>query len=121
MPQYEPEFGEEVAGRALNAEQMRNLADDGDAYEAFDEPAHHRCGDESSDPAHAQRAEEQEKGADQDCEGGSERIELRSSLYRDGPHGQRGDQASRGVRPDDQQARGAEHRVGNQWWDDRIE
>jgi hypothetical protein len=60
MLQHEPEFGEEVAGRAVDAQQMRHLADDRDAYEAFDEPAHHRCGDEGSHPAHAQRAEEQE-------------------------------------------------------------
>ena len=105
----------------LDAQQMRHLADDGDADEAFDEPAHHRRGDEGRHPAHAQRAEEQEEGADQDREGGGERIELRSSLRRDGAHGQRGDQAGRGVRADDQQARGAEQRVGNQRRDDRVE
>ena len=42
MPQHEPEFGEEVAGRAVDAQQMRHLANDGDAYKAFDEPSHHR-------------------------------------------------------------------------------
>jgi hypothetical protein len=52
---------------------------------------------------------------------GSERIELRSSLYCDGAHGQRGDQAGRGVRTDDQQARCPEQRVGDQWWNDRVE
>jgi hypothetical protein len=69
MLNNEPEFGKEIAGCALDAEQMWHLANDGDAYKAFDKPSHHRRGDESSHPAHAQRAEEQEEGADQDCEG----------------------------------------------------
>ena len=121
MLQHEPELGEEVAGGAVDAQQMRHLADDGDADEAFDEPAHHRRGDEGRHPAHAQRAEEQEEGADQDREGGGERIEVRRALRRDGAHGQRGDQAGRGVRADDQQARGAEQRVGDQRRDDGVE
>jgi hypothetical protein len=71
-------------------------------------PRINRRGDEGSHPTHAQRAEQQEEGADQNREGGGERIELRSSLYRNGPHGQRRDQASRSVRADNQQTRGAE-------------
>src|SRR5437762_5572467 len=51
--------------------------------------SHHRCGDEGSHPAHTQSAEEQEKDTDQDCEGGSERIEVCRALYRDGAHSQR--------------------------------
>jgi hypothetical protein len=121
MLQYEPQFGEEAAGRAVDAQQMWHLADDGDAYETFDEPSHHRCGDEGSHPAHTQCAEEQEKDTDQDCEGGSERIEVCRALYRDGAHSQRGDQPCRSVRADDQQARGAEQRVGNQWRDESVE
>jgi hypothetical protein len=70
----------------VDAQQMWHLADDGDAYETFDEPSHHRCGDEGSHPAHTQCAEEQEKDTDQDCEGGSERIEVCRALYRDGAH-----------------------------------
>src|SRR5712692_6717324 len=101
MLQNEPEFGEEMTSRALDAQQMRHLADNGDAYEAFDEPAHHRRGDEGSHPAHAQRAEQQEEGSDQDREAGGERVELRSSLYRDGTHRDRKDQAGRSVRADD--------------------
>ncbi len=61
MLQHEPELGEEVAGRAVDAKQMRHLADDGDAYQALDEPSHHRRGDEGGHPAHAQRAEQQEE------------------------------------------------------------
>src|SRR5258708_36941413 len=121
MLQDEPEFGEEMTGRALDAEEMRHLADDGDAYEAFDEAAHHRRGDEGSHPAHAQRAEQLEEGSDQDREGGGQRVELRSSLYRDGADCQRRDQAGRSVRADNQHARGTEQRVGNQWWDDCVE
>ena len=105
----------------LMPKQMRHLADDGDADQAFDEPPHHRRRDERSHPAHAQRAEEQEEGADQDGKGGGERIELRTALRRDGAHGQRGDQAGGGVRADDEQARGAEQRVGDQRRDDRVE
>src|SRR2546430_8002353 len=44
MLEHEPKFGEEVAGRAADAQQMRHLANDGHAYEAFDEPPHHRRG-----------------------------------------------------------------------------
>src|SRR5260370_5462208 len=121
MLQIEPEFGEEITRRALDSQQMRHLADDCDAYEAFDEPAHHWRGNERSQPAHAQRAEQQEEGSDQDGEAGGERVELRSSLYRDGAYCQRRDQAGRSVRADDQHARGTEQGVGNQWWDDRVE
>src|SRR5216683_1493003 len=121
MLQNEPEFSEEITSRALDAQQMRHLADDGDAYEALDEPAHYRRGEEGSHPAHAQRAEQQEEGSDQDREGGGERVELCSSLYRDGAHCQRRDQAGRSVRADDQHARGTEQRVGNQWWHDCVE
>ena len=121
MLQDEPEFVEEVAGRAVDTQQMRHLADDRDADKSLDESPHHRRGDEGRHPAHAERAEEQEEGADQDREGGGERIEVRRALRRDGAHGQRGDQAGGGVRADDEQARGAEERVGNQRRDDGVE
>jgi hypothetical protein len=101
MLQHGPELGEEAAGRAADAQQMRHLPDDRDADETFDESAHHRRGDEGCHPAHAQRPEQQEEGADQDCEGGSERIEFGSALRCDSAHGQGGDQAGRGVRADD--------------------
>src|SRR6266853_1413547 len=114
MLQNGPEFGEEITRRARDAQQMRSLADDGDAYETFDEPAHHRRGDEGSHPTHAQRAEQQEESADQDRESGGELIELRSSLYSDRADRQRGNQAGGSIRANDQQTRGAEQRVGNQ-------
>ena len=61
------------------------------------------------------------KRTDQNGEGGGERIELGRALRRDGAHGQGGDQAGGGVRTDDQQARGAEQRVGNQRRNDGVE
>jgi hypothetical protein len=88
LPEHEPEFGEEVAGSALDAQQMRHLTNDGDAHKTFDEPAHHRGGNEGGHPAHAQRAKEQKEHPDQDCQSRGERIELHSSLRRDGAHGQ---------------------------------
>src|ERR1700730_18881125 len=97
MPQNKPELGEEVAGRALDAQEMRHLTDDGDADETLDEASHHRGGDEGGDPAHTRRAEKQEEGADQDCEGRGERIELCSSLHRDSAYCQRRNQTCRGV------------------------
>src|SRR5271166_1531944 len=108
MLQHEPELGEEVAGRAVDAKQVWHLADDGDAYQALDEPSYHRRGDEGSHPTHAQRAQQQEESADQDRESGGVLIELRSSLYSDRADRQRGDQAGRGIWADDEQARGAE-------------
>lgn len=41
-------------------------------------------------------------------------VEVHRALRRDGTDGQGGDQAGRGVRADDQQARGAEQSVGDQ-------
>src|SRR6266478_8395727 len=78
MLEHEPKFGEEVAGRAADAQQMRHLANDGNAYEAFDEPPHHRRGDECGDPPHAERAEEQEENPDQDAR--VEVSELKSAV-----------------------------------------
>ena len=89
--QREPEFGEKIAGGAGDAQQVRHLADDRDAHEPLDEPAHHRRRDEGGHPAHAQHAEEQEEEADQNCESGGEHVEFGGSLHRDSGHGQSGD------------------------------
>src|SRR5215813_3276311 len=50
MLQHEPQFGEEVAGRAVYAQQVWHLADDGDAYKAFDKPSHHRSRNAATQP-----------------------------------------------------------------------
>src|SRR5215469_16529974 len=99
---------------------MRYLADDRDAYQALDEPPHHRRRDEGSHPAHAQRTEQQEEASYKDCKGRGQRVEIRSSLHRDAAHGQCGDQACCRVRAHDQQARRSEQRVGDQRWDDGV-
>ena len=65
MLNNKPEFGEEIAGCALDTQQMWHLTDYGDADEALDKSSHNRCRDEGSHPAHAQCAEQQKKGTDQ--------------------------------------------------------
>ena len=104
----------------MDTQQMWHLADDRDADKSLNEAPHHRRGDEGRYPAHAERAEEQEEGADQNREGGGERIEVGRTLRHEGTHGQRGDQAGGSVRTDDEQARTAEERVGNQRRDDGV-
>ncbi len=121
MPQHKPELDKEIARGALDAKEMGHLADNRDADETLDKPAHYRRRNKRGHPAEAQRAEQQKKGADQDREGGGERVEFRRPLGRDRTDGQRRDQAGRGIRADHQQARGAEERIGDQRRDDRVE
>jgi hypothetical protein len=59
--------------------------------------------------------------ADQNGERGGKRVEVCSALSCDRAHGYRRDQAGRGVGSDDELARRAEHRVGEQCGDDGIE
>ena len=98
MLQDIPDFGEEVARDALDAKQMRHLADNSDINKSLDEATHHRCGNEGSHPAHAHDAEKKEKNADQHCEGGGKRIVVRGGLNGDGAHSQRRNQAGGRVR-----------------------
>ena len=68
--------------------------------------------DKTGHPAHAHNSKKKEKNADQDSEGRSERIKVRSTLDCDGADGQRGDQTSGGIWSDDELTRRAEYRVG---------
>src|SRR5215510_4982064 len=102
MLQDMPKFREKITRYAADAEQMRHLSDDGDVHETFNEAPHNGCGDKAGYPPHAQDSKSEEKNADQDSEGRSKRIELRSSLGRDGADGHRGDQTCRGIRSDDE-------------------
>jgi hypothetical protein len=121
MLKHGPKLGEEVAGGAADTQEVRHLSDDGHQDKALDESAHHGRGYKGCHPAHAQRAEQQEKCANQNGEGRRERIEARGSRRCDGSDGQRGNQAGGRVRPDHEHTRGAEHRVDNQGRDDRVE
>jgi hypothetical protein len=57
---------------------------------------------------HAHDSKRKEENADQDSEGGGERIKFRSTLGCDGANGHRRDQASSGVGSDDELTRRAE-------------
>jgi hypothetical protein len=87
--QHMPGFGEKVAGHAVNTQQVRNLANDGDVDETFNEAAHDRRGDEAGDPAHAQNSKEEKEQADQNGERGGKRVEVCSALSCDRAHGYR--------------------------------
>jgi hypothetical protein len=65
-------------------------------------------GDKTGHPPHAHDSKRKEENADQDSEGGGERIKVRGTLRCDGADGQRGDQTSSGVRSDDELTRRAE-------------
>jgi len=104
MLQDIPGFREKVARRAADAKQMRHLADNGDVDETFDEAPHDRRGDKTGHPPHAHDSKRKEENADQDSEGGGERIKFRSTLGCDGANGHRRDQTSSGVGSDDESA-----------------
>src|SRR5262249_2297383 len=80
MIQEEAQLVDEIAVSAMQAEQRRDLADDRDADEPFDESAHHGRRDKGRDPACSKDAEQQEQEPDQDGEGARQRGEFGRSM-----------------------------------------
>src|SRR6476661_2569411 len=121
MLQDMPELCEKIARRSADAKEMRHLADDCHVDETFDEAAHNRRRDKASYPPHAHDSKRKEKKADNDSEGGGERIKFPSTRSRDGADSQCGDQTGGGVRSHDELTRRTKQRVSEQCWDDRVE
>ena len=116
-----PELLEEVAGGAVDAEQLGQLAHDDGQREADDEALEDRFGDEPREEAQPQQAGDERDHSGDDGQRRGEGDVVAAAGVGDRRDGRRRESGGRGHRTDDEVPRGPEHRVEHEGRRRRIQ